>query len=354
MRPNADIPWTLHGQIKDYAQANNLTIERAYIETIERGLESLPLPVEAEDAVADYVRSYLPFGPQPLSVSEGDINEYLTFLPRMGHPRQPVVFRALGTRRAENEELKTILTRLAKELTHEINDWFTIHQLGGAWVGRGLHNYAHALSTTDQRWADADFRTYKTEFGLYVAELRENELLFIRTEAGTHREGVSELRVGFLTDGYPIQSSRYTRLAAQFGFDELGAGIQKTFPSLRAGFSDAIELEMVEPLLKDDRMSRRDEPWVSGGLVKNPFKNDDVLQRLIDDTPETEVEEIFDQHLLDIDHLQSYDKVYCEFSDHHPADEDHEYKMDAVSVTPLHRVFGRQSPVNMSISATYI
>ena len=41
MRPNIDIEWAIHGQIKDYAESNDLDLSEAYTEVLEAGLEAL-------------------------------------------------------------------------------------------------------------------------------------------------------------------------------------------------------------------------------------------------------------------------------------------------------------------------
>ena len=41
MRPNIDIEWAIHGRIKDYAEANDLDLSKAYTEVLEAGLEAL-------------------------------------------------------------------------------------------------------------------------------------------------------------------------------------------------------------------------------------------------------------------------------------------------------------------------
>ncbi|WP_254840869.1 hypothetical protein [Natronomonas marina] len=41
MRPNIDIDWAIHGRIKDYAEANGVTLSEAYSEVLEAGLEAL-------------------------------------------------------------------------------------------------------------------------------------------------------------------------------------------------------------------------------------------------------------------------------------------------------------------------
>ena len=41
MRPAIDISHGLHGRLKDYAEANDLTLDEAYIEVLETGLDTL-------------------------------------------------------------------------------------------------------------------------------------------------------------------------------------------------------------------------------------------------------------------------------------------------------------------------
>ena len=39
MRPNIDIPWSIHGQVREYAVKNKLSIAKAYIAILENGLK---------------------------------------------------------------------------------------------------------------------------------------------------------------------------------------------------------------------------------------------------------------------------------------------------------------------------
>jgi hypothetical protein len=41
MRPAIDISHGLHGRVKDYAEANDQSLDEAYIEVLETGLETL-------------------------------------------------------------------------------------------------------------------------------------------------------------------------------------------------------------------------------------------------------------------------------------------------------------------------
>jgi hypothetical protein len=47
MRPNINITHTLNGRVKDYAELENKSLEEAYREIIEAGLEAVEHPNES-------------------------------------------------------------------------------------------------------------------------------------------------------------------------------------------------------------------------------------------------------------------------------------------------------------------
>jgi len=47
MRPNIDISHTLNGQVKDYAEQQDVSLKEAYREIIEAGLEAVEHPDES-------------------------------------------------------------------------------------------------------------------------------------------------------------------------------------------------------------------------------------------------------------------------------------------------------------------
>jgi hypothetical protein len=47
MRPNVDISHTLNGRVKDYAEQQDVSLEEAYREIIEAGLEAMEHPDES-------------------------------------------------------------------------------------------------------------------------------------------------------------------------------------------------------------------------------------------------------------------------------------------------------------------
>jgi len=47
MRPNIDITHTLNGRVKDYAEQQDMSLEDAYRDIIEAGLEAVEHPDES-------------------------------------------------------------------------------------------------------------------------------------------------------------------------------------------------------------------------------------------------------------------------------------------------------------------
>jgi hypothetical protein len=47
MRPNVDIPWSLHGQVKEWAKETDRTLTEAYIELVNTGLDKVEYPEES-------------------------------------------------------------------------------------------------------------------------------------------------------------------------------------------------------------------------------------------------------------------------------------------------------------------
>jgi hypothetical protein len=47
MRPNVDIPWSLHGTVKEWADETDRTLTEACVELVETGLDNVKHPDES-------------------------------------------------------------------------------------------------------------------------------------------------------------------------------------------------------------------------------------------------------------------------------------------------------------------
>lgn len=357
MRPNVDIPWSIHGEIKEYSQSEGKTIEQAYIDVLREGLDTMPTPVQPESELAELADDFEAFGPRTIPVTNEqarDINDICTFLPRPGTPRQPVTFKS-HWRSISKEDLEEALTRIASKIQRGGYDWFTVHQLGGAWVGRGIHNFNHALQTVEARFKEADFDTYKTGFAIYLSEIDDGEFLALRAEIERYDGSISDLQVGFLTDGHPVDGARYKKLAAQFGLSEFQNGRDRDLQEMTVSIKDRYELDVVDTVVRKTSIGHEDEPIVAGIIAKNPIQqNEKIRRQLWSEAPEREREMLDDSmYRPPFRALEAYDHVYISLKNHHSVSEDKDYELNAISALNFTPIFDRQNIWNLSLSADW-
>lgn len=352
MRPNVDIPWSVHGQIKEYAQAEEKTIEDAYIETLKEGLSGMPTPVQSESQfIAPSMGSYS-LGPRTVPVSSEeprDINNICTFIPRPSLPTQPVTFKT-HSQPITVDDLVNGLARTSSILDRAHDDWFTFHQLGGSWVGTDMENFAHCLRTLDDRLEEADFDTYKTGFGVYVLEFREREYLLLHLEIDGYSGEIESFMLGFLTDGHPVDGSLYRKLAAQFGVSELQHGRDRDLEAFSVTPEEDIYVDVVDRMVKEER--RNEEPWVTSLIIENPIQQHEGIREAVLSRADKEFRNR-PEYRNPYEHLASYDHAYVRLKNHHPQSEDREYRLNAISVEDFTPVFGRQDIWNISVSANW-
>lgn len=352
MRPNIDIPWSVHGQIKEYAQAEEMTIEDAYIETLKEGLSVMPTPVQSDDQFIEPSIGSQLLGPRTVPVSSEearDINDICTFIPRPSFPMQSVTFKTRKQRTTVNEIVDG-LARISSILDHAHGDWFTFHQLGGAWVGTGMKNFVHGLQTQEDRLGDADFKTYKTGFAVYLLEYREHEYMLLHLEIDAYSGEVESFMLGFLTDGHPVDGSLYRKLAAQFGVSNLQHAKDRDLEGFTLTPEEDIYVNVVEQLVKEER--RNEEPWVSGLIIKNPIQQHEEIREAVLSQANKRFRNR-PENKNPYAQLASYDHAYVRLKNHHPKSEDHEYHINGIAAQKLTPVFERQDIWNISVSANW-
>lgn len=347
MRPNADIPWSIHGQIKQYAEANDITVEDAYIEALDAGTDHLPIPESSEQPTFEEAGERMGFGPRMIPTSgeeSSDINDITTCFPNIFHQDQLLV---TSTRKRDMSasNFRSCLAAL-QESGHIHDDWFTIHQIGGAWVGRGASNLARALEDIRGLHGNADFELYREAVLVYIADFpRDSEYLIIRGEIPKSGQGVRRVEMTFLMDGYPMGGREYYRTASTFGFSELVNAREKSLPSAGCRFDEPIDIEVVDHVVRTDE--NQEEPWVGGVIVENPFrKHPNLVDHLEWGNNAFSLSREAKQTL---DVLQNYDTLFCELDHHHPISDEEEYRLEAVSVKYLSELIVRNSAWNIEL-----
>lgn len=348
MRPNVDIPWSIHGQIKEHAEQTNQTIEEAYIKTLEQGVSDLP---EQRADVSLPTPGYNDFGPRLIRTrgSESDeINDSVTCHPFFHQGENPMQIRT----RMDDMPADDFVNRLARlhDAERLSTSWFTVHQLGGALVGRGPANLATAIRQARTTFANEEIPTYKNGHLIYIANLAyESEYLLIRAEMpwiSGDKQVLSNVELRFITEGVPVTGALYQRLAHAFGFTELFNATEFTLP--RTGFNapEGSTLTVTEQISTEEE--DYDDPSVTGLLVENPLQdNDDLLSSLEAELsgPERTTKEAA-SHL---DVLANYEELYCDLTHNHGLSDDREYEFKGLTATYIKPLFSRNSTWNIAI-----
>lgn len=352
MRPNVDIPWSIHGRIKEHAEQTDQTIEEAYIETLENGVRDLP---EQRGEVTLPSPGYNDFGPRLIrtqGTDSPDINDSVTFHPFFHLGENSMEIRT----RTDDMDADEFTDRLAR--LHNVGrlstSWFTVHQLGGALVGRGPANLATAVREAHATFADEDVPTYKNGHLIYIANLAyEDEYLLIRAELpqlSRDKQVLSNVELRFITEGVPVTGALYQRLARAFGFNELFNATAFDLP--RTGFNAP---EGSTPVVSEQITTEEenyDDPSVNGLIIENPLQNnDDLLSHLKSKLSGPDRSKSEAEHHIEV--LANYDELYCDLTHNHGLSEERKYEFKGLSATYIKPLFNRNSTWNLTASVSW-
>lgn len=108
-----------------------------------------------------------------------------------------------------------------------------------------MENFVYCLQTLEGRLEEATFDTYKTGFGVYLLEFRENEYLILHLEIDAYSDEVESFTLGFLTNGHPVNGSLYQKVAAQLGLSKLQHGRDKEIETFTITPEEDISVNVV-------------------------------------------------------------------------------------------------------------
>lgn len=335
MRPNIDIPWSIHGRIKDYAQTHNVTMEQAYRDILETGISHSPIPEELDTELTEVADHEDSFGPIQIT-HNGHISTGLTFSPtNLSFYHGAKYFESIGSSVFELEELDSVLTGLEQTLSDSRNiDWFTVHQSGGAWYGQGIENFLHVLQNSYERWDTTDFTIYSSEPAFYVRELWDDEYLILEINQETHSDDDRvELRVSFVTNGTPVNDSFYTDIGSQFNLTRFSPAKPLKHRRKNKNFDDPISVQTVDEILIENRFG---DSILCGVVVDNPFKEQPkLLEEIWEDVPRG-IEKT----------IGAYDRIWCRVTEGGRS-ESNEYGLVTASVTNLGEGATREGLYNL-------
>jgi len=351
MRPNVDIPWSIHGTIKEHAELTEQTIEEAYIETLEHGVSELP---ERADVNLPS-QNFRDFGPRLIrtqGTESQEINNSVTCHPFFHLGEKPMQF---GTRR-DNMSVDEFVNRLAR--LHNVGNigssWFTVHQLGAALVGRGPANLSEAIREAPTTFSDDDIPTYDNGHLIYFASLPyESEYLLIRAEMprlSMDQQVLSNVELQFISEGVPVTGAIYRRFARAFGFNEVFNATELTLPRTGLEAPEGSQLTVTEKITAKDE--NHEDLSVTGLIVENPLKDDRELLSYLKDQlrgPESQTKDASTA----LEALANYDELYCELTNVHGISDDRDYEFRGLSATYIQPLFHRNRTWNISLNVSW-
>lgn len=227
---------------------------------------------------------------------------------------QPVVFGGDGEADLSWDDFRTALDGIRQYLPTDVKqNSFSIHQDGsGAWYGYGLESFVTALENRKQRYERAGITDpHHSETAVYLCDT-EWGLVCIGLQGTTQR--ASHLTIRFMTYGVPLSPHPYASLARQFDLDLTNARQNRDIEHVSIENRDALdEAEIVDTITRDP--DRYDGPIVRGLIIRNPFYDDlDRLRTVTDNTSPFK-------------EITTYEYIPCYLAGHHPASEDHDYKL---------------------------
>lgn len=363
MRPNVDIPDSLHGEVKEYTKQENTleSLDQAYIEILERGLQQVP--IHTRDSTPEL---------QPDSVSFTEA----TAKPGYGLNSSLLFSSVLNQQSAVKSTTRQVATLTGddmRQLLSGLQDLSQNHtyppviatfsQVGGEWYVGGAKEILQQFMDAKRRWeSQPDWEKHHRENVTIVSRINDNVTLFIGGQ--TASEGglppvdpaLKNPWLSVITDGYPVTGGEIKNYATQIGFPvpTTAESITMSDTVVTEPYNDnhspvSVGLdEVVSPITYMSGVGN-EEPWVCGATIKNPF-NRPLLERLFR-TADIETDKI-------IDSILARDTIVSQLLDTHPY-EDGEvegYKIERIRVTDFtEATAGRSGTLyNLGIELRYI
>ena len=283
MRPNIDISWSLHGDIKEYSERTDKSLEEAYVDVIQRGLGS----------VSDRTRQFTMNQPPDVVFSPIDedvgVRAAVLFSPfSAGIYDDPAVIRVLE-HDLPVEDAEGILSELYHQFVLDDGS-YSIHQPNAGWYGEGgVDDFFYWLDNQHELYENVpdtfEIEYHRTAAAAFISAA-PHPARHVLVYATPNRHGTLEkFGIEFVIDGFPIDGGAFADFAETVGVDLSHAA------TWSADYEAAQEFERVDigddgPFGLDRKLTRQDDEEVIEGIVcDNPFySNVDAVERTFDDT----------------------------------------------------------------------
>jgi hypothetical protein len=352
MRPNIDVPWQLHGEIKEYSELQNITIEESYLKLLEGGL----------DATLITERPSL----------RQSVDNKTTFIPRSNSKHAAVctfhpytlsgsfAFRT-GDTTQSLDDAEQILAELQRFANLDSDQGvFTTQQYNGAWIGRGLSTFCETLGNQQMRYEslpdDYSLDTHHSEAAFFVSSVRGGSkvtprglsTVTVSAQPAIDDETIHHFQIALATRGVPIDPKKFVDFGTRIGTD-VGYGHQREPLHISVPHNDCTELD-IEPVERITYEKYRQD-WVSALICENPFhqKPEKLTSYLRKGTDSDRRLSIFEDYIVPNEYLR------FNLEHHHPAEQHPEYVAQSLDLDNLNRINGSGlAAINLYFAGTYL
>lgn len=296
MRPNVDIPWSLHGEVKEYGERHGEDIESAYRELLRKGLSATQ---DRTSRFKEKSGGEVHFSKLKETVGVGTVVTFSDF--GRGGYEEPTVIRT-NESNVPIEEVDGILSSLAKQFPLDNGD-FAIHQKNCGWYGEGgISDFAYWLDNLRELYESTpeDFVVdrHRAASAAFIAPTAYPAGHIIVYASPNGHGKIEKFGIEFVVDGYLIEAGQFGEFA-----DDVGLALSHIFSWNKREDEKPLEeggqypeTETVDDVLRTDigdivtlreKLHRTEEKHIVEGIItENPFYETDEIERIPLDNPE--------------------------------------------------------------------
>lgn len=284
MRPNIDISWDLHGEIKEYSNKIDQNIEDAYKDLLRRGLKKQP---DRSGSFQTDNGGEVVFSRLDENVGVGDVILFSQF--SGGFYDDPTVIRT-EEQNIEIEDAEGILHELSRRFG-TTDGSFSIHQKNAGWYGDGgVDQFAYWLDNLNELYRntpkDLQVDQHRTASAAYLggAGYPAGNVLIYATPDG--HGTLEQFGIEFLIDGYPLTGGEFQEFADTAGLSLSHIKRWDDYDYDRPESYHRVGVSEDGPVVLEEKRYQSEEEHVLEGVVcRNPFyQNESAAEREFKDS----------------------------------------------------------------------
>src|SRR5260221_12963421 len=168
------------------------------------------------------------------------------------------------------DDFQRILDQARKHLGLKYDGSFAIHQRNAGWFGFGAGNFLKAIESQASRYSALGWKTYHhSEELAYVDRIETGGLICFSSRQDTRGGSLHSSRAEIFLPGIPVEMSGIRRFCDFVRQSEASFEIVSQNPTKTLRFHPWVKAEPIAAIIS----TSRDQEFVSGVVVKNPFLN---------------------------------------------------------------------------------